>query len=128
LNEYCTNDNNCEQCPQSSCGATKDSKICGLKQYGRFDNEGHCSLICENEMDSREACEMCNSKSFISPIFSPSVLNQINIKIHQNQLSSDIKTRNGCCLNPTDCVYNGVCIPLGTRLDVDLDLKEEVCG
>ena len=128
LDEYCNEQNNCEQCPQGSCGAKKGSKKCGPNQYGRFDNENHCSLICENEIDSRDACEKCNSKYFIPPVFSPSVLNQINIEIDQNKLSSDVKTKNGCCLKSTDCVYNGICVSIGTRLDVDLDLKEEICG
>jgi hypothetical protein len=79
-------------------------------------------------LESLEACQICNNKYFLIPSFHSKVLSDIQVKINNNLLSPNVITKKGCCLRNNDCVYDGLCIQTGAKMDVDLDLRQEVCS
>ncbi len=129
-NEYCSLNYNCTLCPENSCGATAvdSSFACNANEYGVFNLTKHCSLKCFNENKSKEACEICNGKAYVTAKFHSKVFDEIQKRIGMGMMSPAILTQSVCCPDATYCVFNGKCYPQATRKDVDMNGKVEICG
>ena len=99
------------------------------KQYGVYNANNHCSLICLNDVDAAAACG-CNNKAFIAAAFEQHVNNSIKLAIHNNALPSYVSSESYCCQNADDCVFNHACYVKGSKYNVDVDLAgtKEVCN